>query len=167
MVGLWCTLRGYERDVQRAVIQNFNLSMLAVTLTIYVASGIVTRSMLPMILVVLPKDAAAEADGSVGETAADGDARPILRQEHRGAPEHEDGAEDRLELAVTGALTGQIIAAVTMRRGFDLRLLAPFVLGGLAGVPLGTLLLPTWRRGRTRSPTALGRSRRWPRRRRR
>lgn len=51
---LWCTLRGYERDVQRAVIQNFNLSMLAVTLTIYVASGIVTRSMLPMILVVLP-----------------------------------------------------------------------------------------------------------------
>jgi uncharacterized protein len=51
---LWCTLRGYERDVQRAVIQNFNLSMLAVTLAVYVASGLVTWTMLPMILVVLP-----------------------------------------------------------------------------------------------------------------
>ena len=51
---LWCTLRGYDRDVQRAVIQNFNLSMLAVTLVIYIASGLVTRSMVPMILVVLP-----------------------------------------------------------------------------------------------------------------
>lgn len=51
---LWCTLRGYERDVQRAVIQNFNLSMLAVTLVVYIASGLVTRTMLPMILVVLP-----------------------------------------------------------------------------------------------------------------
>ena len=25
---LWCTLRGFEKDVQRAVIQNFNLAML-------------------------------------------------------------------------------------------------------------------------------------------
>ena len=45
-------------------------------------------------------------------------------------------------LAVFGALTGQIIAAVTVRRGFDLRLLAPFVLGGLTGIPLGMYLLP-------------------------
>ncbi|MBB2961205.1 sulfite exporter TauE/SafE family protein [Methylobacterium sp. R2-1] len=51
---LWCTLRGYDRDVQRAVIQNFNLSMLAVTLVVYIASGLITRSMLPMILLVLP-----------------------------------------------------------------------------------------------------------------
>ena len=51
---LWCTLRGYERDVQRAVIQNFNLSMLTVTLVVYVASGLITRSMLPMIGLVLP-----------------------------------------------------------------------------------------------------------------
>ena len=50
----WCTLRGYERDVQRAVIQNFNLSMLAVTLLVYVASGLITRNMLPMIGLVLP-----------------------------------------------------------------------------------------------------------------
>ena len=51
---LWCTLRGYERDVQRTVIQNFNLSMLAVTLVVYVASGLITRSMLPMIGLILP-----------------------------------------------------------------------------------------------------------------
>ncbi len=45
-------------------------------------------------------------------------------------------------LAVSGALTGQIVAALTVRRGFDLRRLAPFVLGGLAGIPLGVALLP-------------------------
>ncbi len=45
-------------------------------------------------------------------------------------------------MAVFGALTGQLIAAVTVRRGFDLKLLAPFVLGGLLGLPLGLLLLP-------------------------
>jgi len=45
-------------------------------------------------------------------------------------------------LAVFGALTGQVIAAVTVRRGFDPRLLLPFVLGGLVGVPVGVWLLP-------------------------
>jgi len=45
-------------------------------------------------------------------------------------------------LAVFGALTGQVIAAVTVRRGFDKALLWPFVVGGLAGVPLGVWLLP-------------------------
>lgn len=45
-------------------------------------------------------------------------------------------------LAVFGALTGQVVAAVTVRRGFDWKLLAPFVLGGLAGIPLGVWLLP-------------------------
>lgn len=45
-------------------------------------------------------------------------------------------------MAVFGSLTGQIIAAVTVRRGFDISKLAPFVLGGLLGLPLGLLLLP-------------------------
>lgn len=45
-------------------------------------------------------------------------------------------------MAVFGALTGQTIAAVTVRRGFDLKRLAPFVLGGLLGLPVGMLLLP-------------------------
>ena len=45
-------------------------------------------------------------------------------------------------LAVFGALLGQVLAAVTVRRGFEWRRLAPFVLGGLAGIPLGVALLP-------------------------
>ena len=51
---LWCTLRGFDKDAQRAVIQNFNLSMLAVTMGSYLASGVVTREMLPMFAVVAP-----------------------------------------------------------------------------------------------------------------
>ena len=51
---LWCTLRGYPKDAQRAVIQNFNLSMLAVTMATYLASGVVTRDMLPLFAVVAP-----------------------------------------------------------------------------------------------------------------
>lgn len=51
---LWCTLRGFDKDTQRAVIQNFNLAMLTVTFVAYLAGGIVTREMLPMILLVLP-----------------------------------------------------------------------------------------------------------------
>ena len=45
-------------------------------------------------------------------------------------------------LAVCGGLSGQILSAVTVRRGFDPKLLAPFVAGGLLGIPVGTLLLP-------------------------
>ena len=45
-------------------------------------------------------------------------------------------------LAVFGALTGQIIAAVTVRRGFNLARLLPFIAGGLGGVPLGIYILP-------------------------
>lgn len=51
---LWCTLRGYERDTQRAVIQNFNLAMLAVTMASYLATGVVTAPMLPLMAVVAP-----------------------------------------------------------------------------------------------------------------
>ena len=36
------------------MIQNFNLAMLTVTFVAYLAGGIVTRDMLPMILLVLP-----------------------------------------------------------------------------------------------------------------
>ncbi|WP_458765613.1 sulfite exporter TauE/SafE family protein [Cupriavidus basilensis] len=51
---LWCTLRGLAKDEQRAIIQNFNLATLAVTMATYVGTGIVTRDMLPMFLVVGP-----------------------------------------------------------------------------------------------------------------
>ena len=51
---LWCSLRGLERDALRAVIQNLNLAMLAATLASYLAGGIVTRPMLPLMAVVAP-----------------------------------------------------------------------------------------------------------------
>lgn len=49
---LWCTLRGFDKDAQRTVIQNFNLSMLAVTFATYLGHGMVTRPMLPMLAIV-------------------------------------------------------------------------------------------------------------------
>jgi uncharacterized membrane protein YfcA len=51
---LWCTLRNFPKDTQRAVIQNFNLSMLLVTMATYLASGMVTREVLPWFAVVAP-----------------------------------------------------------------------------------------------------------------
>lgn len=51
---LWCTLRGLERDAQRAVVQNFNLALLGTTLASYLATGLVTRPMWPLMAVVAP-----------------------------------------------------------------------------------------------------------------
>jgi len=45
-------------------------------------------------------------------------------------------------LSLFGALTGQIISAITVRRGFAWRSLLPFLLGGLLGIPVGVALLP-------------------------
>lgn len=47
-------LRGYEKDRQRGVIQNFNLSMLLVTMATYLGTGMVTRDMLPLFAIVAP-----------------------------------------------------------------------------------------------------------------
>ncbi len=44
---LWCTIKGFDKNVQRAIIQNFNLIILAVTMIIYINTGIVTKSMIP------------------------------------------------------------------------------------------------------------------------
>lgn len=51
---LWCTLRGMEKDAQRAIVQNFNLSMLLVTMATYIATGIVSRATLPFFAIVAP-----------------------------------------------------------------------------------------------------------------
>ena len=51
---LWCTLRGYEKDTQRTIIQNFNLGALIVTMAVYVGTGIVTTDMLPKFAIVAP-----------------------------------------------------------------------------------------------------------------
>jgi uncharacterized protein len=45
-------------------------------------------------------------------------------------------------MAVFGALLGQIVAAVTVRRGFEWKLLLPFIAGGLIGIPIGVKILP-------------------------
>jgi uncharacterized membrane protein YfcA len=42
---LWCTLRGWDRDSQRAVFQSFNLCMQVLTLIVYAASGTLTARM--------------------------------------------------------------------------------------------------------------------------
>ncbi len=49
---LWCTLRGLDKEAQRAVVQNFNLTMLAVTFATYLGTGRVTAAMLPMLAIV-------------------------------------------------------------------------------------------------------------------
>ncbi|GAB2581769.1 sulfite exporter TauE/SafE family protein [Ramlibacter solisilvae] len=51
---LWCTLRGYPKDTQRSVVQNFNLAMLAVTFATYLATGIVRESHASMLALVVP-----------------------------------------------------------------------------------------------------------------
>jgi len=51
---LWCTLRGMHKDAQRAIIQNFNLALLAVTFASYIATGVITRATLPYFAIVAP-----------------------------------------------------------------------------------------------------------------
>lgn len=49
---LWCTLRGYTKDEHRAVLQNFNLVVLAATFTSLVVSGRARVEHLPQMGVV-------------------------------------------------------------------------------------------------------------------
>jgi uncharacterized membrane protein YfcA len=53
---LWCTLRKLEKDSQRTIVQNFNLSALSVTLIVYAARGMLTRqifSFMPLVAAVV------------------------------------------------------------------------------------------------------------------
>ncbi len=45
-------------------------------------------------------------------------------------------------MVVFGAMMGQLLAVFTVRRGFSLKLLWPFLVGGLAGIPIGMMVLP-------------------------
>jgi uncharacterized membrane protein YfcA len=51
---LWCLLRGWDRDAQRAMFQAFNLAMHSLTLTIYLLNGTVTAAMLPAFALIVP-----------------------------------------------------------------------------------------------------------------
>ena len=44
-------------------------------------------------------------------------------------------------LAVFGALLGQVTSFASIRGGFDLKRIAPLIVGGALGVPLGVFLL--------------------------
>jgi uncharacterized membrane protein YfcA len=51
---LWCTLRGWDRDTQRAVFQFFNIGMHGLTITIYLALGLIHGDTLRAFAVVAP-----------------------------------------------------------------------------------------------------------------
>lgn len=51
---LWCTLRGYDKDAHRAVLQNFNLAALGATIVALAVSGAISTDMLPKFAVVAP-----------------------------------------------------------------------------------------------------------------
>ena len=51
---LWCTLRGWEKDRQRAIFQPFFLLMHVLTLVAYVMSGLVTFETVKMFAIVGP-----------------------------------------------------------------------------------------------------------------
>jgi len=49
---LWITMRGYGKDIERALIQTFNLAILSSTLVVYTVSGLVTVDLLPLFAIV-------------------------------------------------------------------------------------------------------------------
>jgi uncharacterized membrane protein YfcA len=52
---LWCTLRGWDKDTQRGVMQAFNIAMHVATLTGYVVAGhIITGETLRMFVIIAP-----------------------------------------------------------------------------------------------------------------
>ena len=51
---LWTTLRGWDKDTQRGVLQAFNIAMHIATLTVYTLSGGITREVLVMFAWIAP-----------------------------------------------------------------------------------------------------------------
>ncbi len=51
---LWYTLRGFDKQRLRAVIQWLNLTTLTATMVAYVVSGVATTAMLPIFAIVIP-----------------------------------------------------------------------------------------------------------------
>jgi len=51
---LWCALRGWDKDAQRAIFQRFNLVMHALTLSVYATSGLITAEARGMFVVIAP-----------------------------------------------------------------------------------------------------------------
>ncbi|MBL8642572.1 MAG: sulfite exporter TauE/SafE family protein [Rhodospirillaceae bacterium] len=51
---LWCSLKSWDKNAQRAVIQTFNLTMHTVTLTAYVAGGLITTATTQWLALAVP-----------------------------------------------------------------------------------------------------------------
>jgi uncharacterized protein len=51
---LWYTLRGFDKQRLRAIIQWLNLTMLTTTMIVYIVSGIATAEMVPIFAIVVP-----------------------------------------------------------------------------------------------------------------
>jgi uncharacterized membrane protein YfcA len=51
---LWCTLRRWDKDVQRSVFQVFNLAMHTLTLAVYFLGGTLTVAMVPAFALMVP-----------------------------------------------------------------------------------------------------------------
>ncbi len=51
---LWCALRGWSPDAQRAVFQTYNIAMQALTRLVYASSGFVTAETLRMFALIVP-----------------------------------------------------------------------------------------------------------------
>jgi uncharacterized protein len=51
---LWCNLRGWDNDAQRAVFQSFNLTMQAATLALYATDGLLTAEAGWMFALIVP-----------------------------------------------------------------------------------------------------------------
>jgi uncharacterized protein len=51
---LWCTLRGWDRETQRAVFQSFNLSMATLTIAIYFGLGLIRGDALRAFALIAP-----------------------------------------------------------------------------------------------------------------
>lgn len=54
VITLWCTIRSWSADTQRAVFQTFNLAMHTLTLVTYAASGLIDSRALQMFSIVAP-----------------------------------------------------------------------------------------------------------------
>lgn len=51
---LWCALRGWDRDAQRAIFQSFNFAMQGLTMAVYIVTGTITTKTLPFFAVEAP-----------------------------------------------------------------------------------------------------------------
>jgi uncharacterized membrane protein YfcA len=49
---LWCAMRGFNKNTQRTIIQNFNLAILTVTMITYVGSAIIVKEMIPTFVII-------------------------------------------------------------------------------------------------------------------